>query len=70
MSEGTKSTLVSALIGAAVGILSTALLSLLLVGNSLHALENTTNKELGSLGSRVSSLETAIQYLRAERHTP
>lgn len=70
MSNGTKSTLVSALVGAAVGILSTALLSLLLVGNSLHALENTTNDKLGALSSRVSSLETAIQYLRAENRTP
>lgn len=66
MSLEARKTLVSALIGAVVGILSTGFLSMLLVGSQLHALENSFGEKISALGSRVASLETAVQYLRAE----
>lgn len=66
MSLETRKTLVSALIGAVVGILGTGFLSMLLVGSQLHALENNLGDRIASLGSRVASLETAVQYIRAD----
>lgn len=65
MSE-TRKAVTSALIGAVIGILGTGFLSMLMVGSQLHAMESNLGDRIAALGSRVASLETAVQYIRAD----
>jgi predicted lipid-binding transport protein (Tim44 family) len=60
MSAEAKRSLMSALIGGAVGMLLTGFLSLLLVGGELHKLEASTSDKLSTLTERVARVEERL----------